>query len=182
MIYLCSLQQLVGDVDDDRATDQMALLGSILEKLGFRLMSGVAPNVDELWAAPIEDHAVPRGADLPADAFERRFLAWLHISFGVLPSPQQGTNASAWTFRYGHSHVEFVIVGQKKNTATAPAAATDWLLRIEEDQPTEFINFVEHHFTPGSVVRRRMGEGRIRAQFKSGHLMQEFIDQTDGTM
>ena len=54
-IYLCTLEQLVGDTDDERATEQMALLGSILEKLGYRLMSGQAPNFHELWAAPIDE-------------------------------------------------------------------------------------------------------------------------------
>jgi hypothetical protein len=52
-IYLCTMDELVGDADDERATAQLALLGAILEKLGYRLISGEAPNFHELWAAHV---------------------------------------------------------------------------------------------------------------------------------
>jgi hypothetical protein len=55
-IYLCTIDELVGEsgpVDDERAVKQMALLGSILQKLGYQLISGEAPRFHELWAAHI---------------------------------------------------------------------------------------------------------------------------------
>jgi hypothetical protein len=52
-IYLCTLEQLVGSADDERAAEQLALLASILKKLGYELMSGEAPRFNELWAAHI---------------------------------------------------------------------------------------------------------------------------------
>jgi hypothetical protein len=52
-IYLCTLEELVGASDDERAAEQMALLASILGKLGYQLISGEAPKFNELWAAHI---------------------------------------------------------------------------------------------------------------------------------
>jgi hypothetical protein len=52
-IYLCTVEELVGTSDDDRAAEQMALLASILGKLGYELISGEAPRFHELWAAHI---------------------------------------------------------------------------------------------------------------------------------
>lgn len=190
-IYLCTQQELVGDASDGRAVEQLELLASIVAKLGYQLMSGEAPRFHELWARPQPQAQVApslpadahRGPvrDIPAEAFERRFLAWIHISFGIFPERQAGTNAFWWKFTFNDSDVEAVIVGQRKNTATPPSATTEWLLRVEESEPVEFIKAVERHFTPGSGVRRRMSDGRTRMQFKSNELQQEFIDQTEGT-
>ena len=50
-IYLCKLDEIIDVSDDERADQQMQVLASILGKLGYTLMSGEAPNFDELWAA-----------------------------------------------------------------------------------------------------------------------------------
>jgi len=127
----------------------------------------------ERWIAPPRHEA--------ATVFERQFLAWLHIRFGVLPTPRHGTNAQWWTFEHDGVAVSFVVVGQAKNGACPPSAGIDWLLRIEEPEPCAFIEWVRGHFTPESSVRRRMSTGQIRVQFKSTALVQPFLDQTEGT-
>jgi hypothetical protein len=55
-IYLCTIDELVGasgPSDDEHAVKQMDLLASILQKLGYQLISGEAPRFHELWAAHI---------------------------------------------------------------------------------------------------------------------------------
>ena len=119
--------------------------------------------------------------DEPAIAFERQFLAWLHIRFGILPTPHWGTNAQWWAFDYGNASVSFAIVGQTKNGSCPPSPGIDWLLRVEEPEPCTFIESVRRHFAPRSGVRRRFSNGRVRVQFKSVALTRPFVDQTDGT-
>lgn len=192
-IYLCTIQDLAGDANDDRATELMTLLGAILQKLGYQLASGRDPNFHELWALPNRAEraeTVPEPppspslsllkGDLAADDFEARFLLWLRM-FGITPIRQQGTNAAAWRFRYGDSDVSFVVVGQQKNTALPPSSHIAWLLRIEEAEPAPFITLVERYFAAGSGLRRRMPGGNTRIQFKSTALLQAFITQTNAT-
>ena len=189
------MREYCGDVSDERAIEQLNVLQSILNKLGYNLVSGQAPNFHELRAAPIAagDDAPPAVVDAPpasaagrpgrlttAAAFERTFLAWLHITHGIFPEEQAGTNAYYWRFLFGGSEVTVAIIGQGRNTATPPAEDTAWLLRIEQAEPTTFIDAVEPYFAEGSGLRRRMG-GRIRAQFKSSALVREFDDQGSGT-
>lgn len=50
-IYLCKLEEIIDVSNDERADKQMEALASILQKLGYTLMSGEAPHFDELWAA-----------------------------------------------------------------------------------------------------------------------------------
>ena len=119
--------------------------------------------------------------DPAATAFERQFLAWLHIHLGVEPTERAGTNAFWWTFPFKKTDVNFVIVGQKMNSAAPPAAANDWLLRIDEDEDVGFVALVAPYFAPGAGVRRRFSSGRVRVQFKSGDLIRQFEDQRIGT-
>jgi hypothetical protein len=112
--------------------------------------------------------------DVMADAFEQQFLGWLGSVVGVSARPHRGTNAQSWKFIHHGSEVEFVIVGQMKNTCEPPTADIDWLLRIEEREPTEFIDLVAGHFAPADRVRRRKSGGRIRVQFKSTELVCPF--------
>ena len=49
-IYLCKMQDLIRDAEDDRANELMTLLGTILDKLGFQLVSGQEPHFDDLYA------------------------------------------------------------------------------------------------------------------------------------
>jgi hypothetical protein len=192
-VYLGTLDDLLGRLDDERATEQLGVLGSMLGRVGYRLMSGQAPAFHELWAAPVERSASlvrpsepiapdprPWKDEAPTE-FERRFLAWLHVSFGIIPSPRQGTNAEWWTIEYNNAPVGFVIAGQQKNTARQPASGIRWLLRVEEREGSGFIDIVERHFRPGSGVRRRMSTGTIRVQFKSSDLEFPFDDQEDRT-
>lgn len=58
-IYLCTQDELFDTVDEERAMAQMRLLASIVEKLGYRLASGEAPNYDELWALPADPPSPP---------------------------------------------------------------------------------------------------------------------------
>jgi hypothetical protein len=146
----------------------------------FEFDPGTLPTIvaeAERWITPARSGE----RDERAVAFERQFLAWLHIRFGVLPQPRTGTNAEWWTFEYDGTLVSFVIVGQMKNGSRPPSPGLDWLLRVEEPEPCPFIGRVERHFEPGSAVRRRFPGGRIRAQFKSSALRQPFVDQVDGT-
>lgn len=188
--YLCQLGDLMDGMDEARASEQFTLLASILEKLGYQLASGPADRIDELWAVKRDDDESAHGAALePASdrrderaiAFERQFLAWLHIRFGILPTPRMGTNAQWWTFEYGNAAVSFVVVGQTKNGSRPPAPGVDWLLRVEEPEPCTFIERVERHFESGSAVRRAFSGGRIRVQFTSTALARPFVDQTDRT-
>jgi hypothetical protein len=184
-IFLCTQQQLIGDASEERALQQMELLASIVAKLGFTLTSGVAPRFHELWAIPNVPASNQVPADLPppsmaADDFERSFLAWLHITYAVLPESQSGTNAFYWRFPWRDDEVTFVVIGQGKNTGFS-FAPDEWLLRVEESEPYDFTGVVATHFEPGSGVRRKMGGGRIRTQFKSAKFIRQFIDQSHYT-
>lgn len=110
-----------------------------------------------------------------ASAFERQFLAWMHIRLGVLPKPSAGIPGQ-WTLDYNSGPVTFTV-----RPAAIGATGNDWMLRIEEREPCTFIERVERHFQPGSSVRRRKPNGLIRVQFKSAALFQPFTDQTDQT-
>ncbi len=190
--YLGTIDEVVGGLDDDRAPRQIGVLASMLGKLGYELRSGPSPHFHELWAAALP-RRVPSelsqpaalsaqdGRELMAEGFERQFLAWLHVTFGILPVPRQATDASWWSVRFRQTDVSFVIIGLTKNTAAPPAPDERWLLRIEEAEPTAFTQIVEGYFLTGSAVRRRMPNGRIRAQFKASALVRPFIDQTDLT-
>lgn len=171
--YLCGLDELTEGLNDDQVTDQLGRLGAILRKLGYQLQSGESPRFNELWAVRGAPPTTPAGPT--ATDFERQFLAWLHIAFGILPVAHHGTGNAWWDFDHGPSRVAFAVIGR---TGGGP---TDWLLRIEEGTPTGFLDRVEQHFTAGSAVRRRVSEGRIRMQFKASALERPFIDQTNQT-
>jgi hypothetical protein len=167
-------------MDDARAQQQYTLLVSIVDKLGYELSFGSprGGKLHQLWAV-MKDSTGPR--DERVLAVERRFVAWLHIRFGVLPQPKAagGTDAPSWTFVYNESGpVNFAILGPS-DTGARPAV--DWLLHVEESEPAAFIERVERHFRPGSGTRRQMGGGRIQVQFNSTALTQDFTDQTDVT-
>ena len=54
-IFLCTQRDLIDDdASDERAVQQLSTLAGICEKLGYRLMSGVAPNLHELWAQRLD--------------------------------------------------------------------------------------------------------------------------------
>jgi hypothetical protein len=176
-------QQDLLDADDERALQEMKLLALILGKLGYRLASGTEPHIDELWAIPIgapEPLEVEPPAEDPADAFERKFLAWVSIRHGRLPEERAGTNAYYWVMPFNDSQVSFVVIGHGKNSSVPPPAGEDWVLRIEEAEPTPFIKSVEPHFEKASN-RRVMHDGQIRVQFRSSRLIRPFEDQTDRT-
>jgi hypothetical protein len=160
--------------------------GFDVPRLGFRFAFDPAtfPAMlaeAERWMAPVAVEPAWPEREEPEITFERQFLAWLHIRLGVLPTPRQGTNAQWWTFEFDRGAVSFVIIGRTKNSSIPPAAGVDWLLRVEEAEPHAFIGLVERHFEPGSWLRRRMSNGRIRVQFKSIALREPFDDQTDVT-
>lgn len=50
-IYLCKMDEIVDMANDERASQQVEVLATILTKLGYTLMSGEEPHFDELWAA-----------------------------------------------------------------------------------------------------------------------------------
>jgi hypothetical protein len=56
-IYLCQMNDLIRDANDDRAGELMTLLGTILNKLGFQLVSGQEPHFDELYARIDPSHS-----------------------------------------------------------------------------------------------------------------------------
>jgi hypothetical protein len=190
-VYLGTLDEVVSHLDDELATEQLAMLVSVLGKLGFQLMSGTEPAFHELWAAPIvqtqahDETSRPilldpsASRDESATDFERQFLAWLHVTFDIFPAPRQGTNAAWWTLEYNNSTVGFVIV--RRAAAQPQASAIDWLLRVEETEGAGFIERVARYFRTGSGIRRRMPTGEIRIQFKSNDLVHRFDDQSDCT-
>lgn len=58
-IYLCTMEELLGGMDEERGNQQFSLLAGILDKLGYRLASGEPPNLHELWAIPLTPAAAP---------------------------------------------------------------------------------------------------------------------------
>jgi hypothetical protein len=180
-IFLGTMQQLLQAQNDDEVMRQLNVIALVIEKLGYRLASGQAPNFHELWAMPSEQAPLPADVEPPpedpADAFERKFLAWVSICHGRLPEERAGTNAYYWELPFFDSKVTFVIVGPRKNGG-APAGES-WVLRIEEAEPTPFIKSVEPYFEKAS--NRRVIGGRVRVQFRSSKLIRPFEDQTDHT-
>jgi hypothetical protein len=115
-----------------------------------------------------------RSGDPVADAFEDRLLEWLQIRLGVKPVSNQGMNTSFWEFEFKGHKVTLSIIGRKKNTATPPAPGTDWILRVEEEDPMEFVSILEQFFISANRVKRKMSHsGKIRVQFKSTELLPE---------
>lgn len=110
--------------------------------------------------------------DPVADAFEDRLLEWLQIRLDVKPVSSQGMNTSFWEFEFKRHKVTLSIIGQKKNTATPPAPGTDWILRVEEEEPLEFIPILEQSFVSKKRLKRKMSHNnKIRMQFKSTGLL-----------
>ena len=56
-IYLCKMDDLVRNADDQRASELMTLLSGILNKLGFQLVSGQDPHFDDLYARIDPSHS-----------------------------------------------------------------------------------------------------------------------------
>ena len=176
-VYLCTIDQLAPGADDDQAMAQMQLLGDILHKLGFQMMSGVAPDFHQIWARPILrafDPPVPDACSWPPAEFERQLLAWIHISFGTLPVSQPGMQGTAWSFPAGDSEVVFEVSPSQAN-------ADHWMIRIDEMQPVRFLPYFERHFSPGAGVGAIMPGGRVRMMFWSSDMIRDFEDQTNRT-
>jgi len=121
-----------------------------------------------VFSANSDTSASPTSA---ADVFERRFLRWLDEEISVEPKKASGTNAVYWTVDFKGRSVEFVVIGRGKNTSRSPNEDVEWLLRVEEEEPFSFIPLLESCFLPVNRVKRRMGAGRIRMQFKSTELL-----------
>ena len=67
-IFLCTQDQWIDPgASEDRAVEQLALLGRICERLGYQMMSGVAPNFHEIWARRVGEPVSP-----PAEAGDQR--------------------------------------------------------------------------------------------------------------
>ena len=112
--------------------------------------------------------------DTVADAFEDRLLEWLQIRLDVKPVSNQGMNTSFWEFEFKGHKVRLTVIGQKKNTATPPSPGTDWIIRVEEEEPLEFIPILEQSFVSQKRVKRKMSHNnKIRMQFKSTELLPE---------
>jgi hypothetical protein len=108
-----------------------------------------------------------------ADAFEAKLLRWLQYRVKVKPLSCAGTNTLFWKFDFQGHDVEIAVIGQTKNTSTPPAAGTNWVLRVEENQPLTFIALLEQQFLAAHRVKRKMGDtGKTRVQFKSNELSQ----------
>jgi hypothetical protein len=187
-VYLGTQQSLLAFADDELAMREMRLLMHVLEKVGYRLASGVEPDFHQLWAIPIPPaepapaDEPPRVSPLPTLAeFERRFLAWLHISYEILPEQHSGTGNYYWRFPLDGNTVEFAIVPRSYPPGLQARDSTDWWLRIEETEPARFIRSVEGYFEDGSGVRRRMSNGKTRLQFWSRKLIYLFDDQSTHT-
>ncbi|MFO7852650.1 MAG: hypothetical protein ACQERS_10475 [Bacteroidota bacterium] len=123
---------------------------------------------------PLRDNLVRavHSGDSVADAFEDRLLGWLQIRLEVKPVSNQGMNTSFWEFEFKRHKVTLSIIGQKKNTATPPTPGTDWILRVEEEEPLEFIPILEQSFVSKKRVKRKMSHNnKIRMQFKSTELL-----------
>jgi len=71
-VYLCTLDELAGSSGEGRTDELMALLASILSKLGYVLVSGEAPNFHELWAARVEGGVATEGFKKPVGAVEKK--------------------------------------------------------------------------------------------------------------
>jgi hypothetical protein len=176
-VYLGTLDEL--DTASADEGERLAWVATTLARIGFTLTSGVAPDYHELWAMRVSNPQ-PAATDPiadPAAEFERRFLAWVHITFGVIPEGRQGTNAEWWEVQIGGSPVAIGFV----RAANRDPREWDWMLRIEEAEPLVVLPQVEAHFAEGAGLKRKLPSGRIRMQFKSSALTHPFADQTEGT-
>src|SRR5688572_31231161 len=60
----------------------------------------------------------------------------------MLRRPPRSTLFPYTTLFRSDSKVEFAIIGRHKNSSLPPPAGEDWVLRIEEAEPTPFIKSV----------------------------------------
>jgi hypothetical protein len=168
-IYLCTIDDLAGPGEDPQA--QLMFFSKILEKVGYLLISDkehydlFAMKPEDLPPAPVWSGL------LSASDFERRFLAWIHINTGVLPSrdPDDGT---AWTFHFRDLPVRIAI--RKGEVMT-------WSLTIEETEPCPFTAAVAAHFADPRYIPTHLAGRRIRTVYTAGDLVRELVDQTDRT-
>ena len=169
-IYLCTVDDLASP-DYDRE-EQLTFFSKILEKLGYYIISD--DQHFHLWA--VERGSLARIADwsgyLRPSEFEPRFLAWIHISTGILPNPEPGVPRS-WTLQFGEMPVTFAI---------ASAENEDWIIVIEESDPYPFTEFVGRRFNLDTRdLPIQLAGGRLRTSFRARDLEHEFDDQTSHT-
>jgi hypothetical protein len=81
-----------------------------------------------------------------ADAFEKKFLRWIETELKVQAIPATGTNSLYYHFEFESNNVNMVVIGKNKNTAMSPTTS-DWILRIEEEDPPRFIPKLDLHFS-----------------------------------
>lgn len=110
--------------------------------------------------------------DTYADAFEIRLLNWIQFNLKVKPVSHFGTNTLYWKFDFNGSPVELAVIGQSKNTGMTIADELEWILRVEEFEPLQFIPVLEKHFANVKRVKRKLDDaGKVRIQFKSLELL-----------
>lgn len=119
----------------------------------------------------IDRPALP--SDPATDAFEARLLGWLEQELKVKPICHAGSNALFWRVEFNGKTVDLGLVGRHRNHQTQLAPGVDWLLRIEESEPLDFIARIEQHFVDTERIRRRLRDGKIKIQFKSTELRPE---------
>ncbi len=127
-----------------------------------------AGNMDAELTTGSDKEPLP---DDPADVFEKHFLEWLWREHRAHPVSCTGTNSFYWQLEIGSKNIQFVIIGKSgKNTATPPSV--DWILRVEEAEPLQFIPIIEDQFIAEKRIKRKINDDgeKIRMQFKSTEL------------
>lgn len=65
-VYLCTIEEWAGaGASEDHILRRMTLLAGILNRLGWDLASGTAPNFQELWAIRSEPPGLGDNAGTP---------------------------------------------------------------------------------------------------------------------
>jgi hypothetical protein len=113
--------------------------------------------------------------DAVTDAFEAKFIAWLEGDLLLKPISHAGSGALFWRVAFHGKTVDIGLIGRLRCPGTPLAEGVDWILRIEEEEPTDFVALVEEQFARTDRVRRRMYDGKTRVQFKSTELLTESV-------
>lgn len=105
--------------------------------------------------------------DPVTDAFERHLLRWIEEDLKLRPVCHAGSNAIFWRIDIEGKPVDIGIVGRLRHPTTELRDGVDWILRVEEEEPADFIAGIERWLGVPARVRRQLAREKIRVQFAS---------------
>ncbi|MEN6585625.1 MAG: hypothetical protein ABFE02_06175 [Sulfuricella sp.] len=113
------------------------------------------------------------GRNTPAEQFEKRLIRHIERAMQVQPISRKGTGACYWNFRLkAGGLVELVVIGPGYNTSALLREGERWLLRIREEKPGFFTNWMREYFAGQAGMERDLGS-EIQTQFASSQLADE---------